>query len=41
MQHLIVAKKLDMQYNPINSTKLKTKLDFDYVALGHIHKKRN
>lgn len=27
----------DMEYNPINKTKLK-QLDFDYVALGHIHK---
>jgi exonuclease SbcD len=32
------SKKLDMQYNPINSTKLK-QIGFDYVALGHIHKK--
>ncbi len=27
----------DMEYNPINKTKLK-QLGFDYVALGHIHK---
>lgn len=31
-------KKIDVQYNPINSKKLKEK-NFDYVALGHIHKK--
>ncbi len=27
----------DMQYNPLNKTKLK-QIGFDYVALGHIHK---
>ena len=27
----------DMEYNPLNKTKLK-ELKFDYVALGHIHK---
>ena len=32
------SKTLDMQYNPITSTKLK-EIGFDYVALGHIHKK--
>jgi len=30
--------QLDMQYNSINSSKLK-EIGFDYVALGHIHKK--
>ena len=34
---LDASKTLDMQYNPINSVKLK-KIGFDYVALGHIHK---
>ena len=34
---LDASKTLDMQYNPINSNKLK-KVGFDYVALGHIHK---
>ena len=34
---LDASKKLDMQYNPINSSKLKN-IGFDYVALGHIHK---
>ena len=34
---LDASKTLDMQYNPINSNKLK-KAGFDYVALGHIHK---
>ena len=34
---LDASKSLDMQYNPINSAKLK-KIGFDYVALGHIHK---
>ena len=34
---LDASKTLDMQYNPINSVKLK-KVGFDYVALGHIHK---
>ena len=32
------SKTLDVQYNPINSTKLK-EIGFDYVALGHIHKR--
>lgn len=27
----------DMQYNPLNKTKLK-QMGFDYIALGHIHK---
>lgn len=35
---LNASKTLDMQYNPINENKLKG-LGFDYVALGHIHKK--
>lgn len=34
---LDASKTLDMQYNPINSVKLR-KVGFDYVALGHIHK---
>ena len=34
---LDASKTLDMQYNPINSVKLR-KIGFDYVALGHIHK---
>ena len=34
---LDASKTLDMQYNPINSNKLKN-VGFDYVALGHIHK---
>lgn len=34
---LDASKTLDMQYNPINSAKLK-QIGFDYVALGHIHK---
>ncbi|MDO5556538.1 MAG: metallophosphoesterase [Clostridia bacterium] len=34
---LDASKTLDMQYNPINSVKLK-QIGFDYVALGHIHK---
>lgn len=34
---LDASKKLDVQYNPINSSKLK-QIGFDYVALGHIHK---
>ena len=34
---LDASKTLDMQYNPINSNKLK-EIGFDYVALGHIHK---
>ena len=32
------SKTIDMQYNPINSSKLK-EIGFDYIALGHIHKK--
>lgn len=31
------SKTLDLQYNPIKSAELKSK-NFDYVALGHIHK---
>ena len=34
---LDASKTLDMQYNPINSSKLK-EIGFNYVALGHIHK---
>lgn len=34
---LDASKKQDLQYNPINSLKLKN-IGFDYVALGHIHK---
>lgn len=34
---LDASRTLDMQYNPINSVKLR-KIGFDYVALGHIHK---
>jgi len=34
---LDASKTLDMQYNPLNSNKLK-EIGFDYVALGHIHK---
>ena len=34
---LDASKTQDLQYNPINSVKLK-KVGFDYVALGHIHK---
>ena len=34
---LDASKTQDLQYNPINSTKLKN-AGFDYVALGHIHK---
>ncbi|MBO4815568.1 MAG: DNA repair exonuclease [Clostridia bacterium] len=34
---LDASKTQDLQYNPINSAKLK-KIGFDYVALGHIHK---
>ena len=29
--------KHGLQYNPMNRNKLK-QLDFDYIALGHIHK---
>ena len=32
------SKNIDIKYNPISSNKLK-KIGFDYVALGHIHKK--
>ena len=32
------SKTIDMQYNPISSTKME-KIGFDYIALGHIHKK--
>ena len=35
---LNASKTLDMQYNPINENKIK-ELGFDYIALGHIHKK--
>lgn len=35
---LDASNTLEMQYNPINSKKLK-ELGFDYVALGHIHKR--
>jgi DNA repair exonuclease SbcCD nuclease subunit len=34
---LDASKTQDLEYNPINSLKLK-KLGFDYIALGHIHK---
>lgn len=34
---LDASKTLDMQYNQLNSNKLK-EIGFDYVALGHIHK---
>lgn len=34
---LDASKTLDMQYNPLNSNKLK-EIGLDYVALGHIHK---
>ena len=34
---LDASKTLDMQYNPLNSNKLK-EIGFDYAALGHIHK---
>ena len=34
---LDASKTLDMQYNPLNSNKLK-EIGVDYVALGHIHK---
>ena len=34
---LDASKTLDMQYNPLNSNKLK-EIGFDYIALGHIHK---
>lgn len=32
------SKNIDMQYNPISTSKLKEK-GFDYIALGHVHKK--
>jgi DNA repair exonuclease SbcCD nuclease subunit len=32
------SKTIDTQYNPISTTKLK-EIGFDYIALGHIHKK--
>lgn len=35
---LNASKTLDMQYNPINENKIK-EIGFDYIALGHIHKK--
>ena len=35
---LNASKTLDMQYNPINENKIK-ELGFDYIAMGHIHKK--
>ena len=35
---LNASKTLDMQYNPINENKIK-EVGFDYIALGHIHKK--
>ena len=35
---LNASQNQEMQYNPINENKLK-KLGFDYVALGHIHKR--
>ena len=34
---LDASKTQDLQYNPINSSRLKN-VGFDYVALGHIHK---
>lgn len=34
---LDASKTQDLQYNPINSLKLK-RIGFDYIALGHIHK---
>ena len=34
---LDASKTQDLQYNPINSAKLKN-VGFDYVAMGHIHK---
>lgn len=34
---LNASQTLDMQYNPINASKIK-KQGFDYIALGHIHK---
>lgn len=35
---LNASQTLEMKYNPINENKIK-KIGFDYVALGHIHKK--
>ena len=35
---LDASKNADMQYNPISTSKLK-EIGFDYIALGHIHKK--
>lgn len=35
---LNASKKIDMQYNPINENELQL-LGFDYIALGHIHKR--
>lgn len=32
------SKAIDVQYNPISTNKLK-EIGFDYIALGHIHKK--
>ena len=32
------SKNVDMKYNPISTSKLK-KIGFDYIALGHIHKR--
>ena len=32
------SKTIDVQYNPISSSKLK-EIGFDYIALGHIHKR--
>jgi len=32
------SKNIDIQYNPISTNKLK-EIGFDYIALGHIHKK--
>lgn len=34
---LNASDKLQLQYNPLNKNKLK-ELNFDYIALGHIHK---
>ena len=32
------SKNIDIQYNPISTNKLK-EIGFDYIALGHVHKK--
>lgn len=32
------SKTLDMKYNPLNTSKIK-EIGFDYIGLGHIHKK--